>query len=55
MWGYPVTPLLFTVASVWLVANTLITQPLPSLAGLLLIVSGVPVYFWLRRGLEKRA
>ncbi len=54
MWGYPVTPLLFTVASVWLVANTLITQPLPSLAGLLLIVSGVPVYFWLRRGLEKR-
>ena len=54
MWGYPVTPLLFATASVWLVANTLITKPLPSLAGLGLIVSGLPVYFWWRRGLAER-
>ena len=54
MWGYPVTPLLFAVASLWLVANTLVTKPLPSLAGLALIVSGLPVYFWWRRGLAER-
>ena len=54
MWGYPVTPLLFAVASVWLVANTLVTKPLPSLAGLALIASGLPVYFWWRRGLAER-
>ena len=53
MWGYPVTPVLFAIASVGLVANTLITQPLPSLAGLGLIASGVPVYFWMRRGLNQ--
>ena len=49
MWGYPVTPLLFAVASLWLVINTLATKPFPSLAGLALIASGLPVYFWWRR------
>ena len=55
MWGYPVTPFLFAVASVWLVGNTLYTKPLPSLAGLGLIASGLPVYFWWRRGMEERS
>ena len=50
MWGYPVTPVLFGVASLLLVINTLVTKPLPSLAGLALIASGLPVYFWWRRG-----
>ena len=50
MWGYPLTPLLFAVASLWLVGNTLVDKPLPSLAGLGLIASGLPVYFWCRRG-----
>ena len=49
MWGYPVTPALFALASVWLVANTLVTTPGPSLWGLLLIACGIPVYFWWRR------
>ena len=54
MWGYPVTPVLFGVASLLLVINTLVTKPLPSLAGLALIASGLPVYFWWRRGLPAR-
>ncbi len=49
MWGYPVTPALFALASVWLVANTLVATPGPSLWGLLLIASGIPVYFGWRR------
>jgi APA family basic amino acid/polyamine antiporter len=49
MWGYPVTPILFGVASLWLVVNTMIDKPLPSLAGLGLIVSGLPFYWWWRR------
>lgn len=50
MWGYPVTPLLFLVFTAAFLGNMLIKRPIPSLAGLLLIVSGVPVYFiWLRR------
>ncbi len=54
MWGYPATPLLFVIASLGLVANTLVTQPLPSLAGLALIASGLPVYFWMRRSQDQR-
>jgi basic amino acid/polyamine antiporter, APA family len=51
MWGYPVTPVLFLAITGWFLANMLWTRPLPSLAGLLLIATGIPVYFvWARRG-----
>jgi len=50
MWGYPVTPLLFLAVTAWFLGNTLIERPWPSLAGLGLIATGVPVYFfWKRR------
>lgn len=50
MWGYPVTAVLFLLFTAAFLINMLITRPIPSLAGLLLILSGVPVYFiWLRR------
>jgi APA family basic amino acid/polyamine antiporter len=48
MWGYPVTPLLFALVSFWFVVNTLVTTPGPSLTGLAIIASGVPVYFYFR-------
>jgi basic amino acid/polyamine antiporter, APA family len=51
MWGYPVTPILFLAITAWFLINMLITRPVPSLAGLALIATGVPVYFvWARRG-----
>jgi APA family basic amino acid/polyamine antiporter len=50
MWGYPVTPILFAAVSFWFVGNTLLTTPGPSLIGLAIIASGVPVYFYWRRG-----
>ena len=50
MWGYPVTPALFVAITCWFLVNMLKTRPLPSVAGLLLIASGIPVYFlWARR------
>jgi basic amino acid/polyamine antiporter, APA family len=50
MWGYPVTPVLFLAITAWFLVNMLRTRPVPSLAGLLLIATGVPVYFvWARR------
>jgi len=49
MWGYPVTPALFVAITCWFLANMLKTRPLPSVAGLLLIATGIPVYFlWAR-------
>jgi APA family basic amino acid/polyamine antiporter len=50
MWGYPLTPLLFLAVTVYFVVNTLVTRPGPSLAGLGLIATGVPVYFIWRKG-----
>jgi basic amino acid/polyamine antiporter, APA family len=51
MWGYPVTPALFVAITCWFLVNMLKTRPLPSLAGLLLIATGIPVYFlWARHG-----
>lgn len=48
--GYPLTPLIFIVAAVGLVANTIATQPLRAGIGLSIVSLGVPVYlFWRRR------
>jgi basic amino acid/polyamine antiporter, APA family len=49
VWGYPVVPLLFVISSGALVANTLWEKPVESLGGLLLVATGVPVYWWWSR------
>jgi APA family basic amino acid/polyamine antiporter len=50
VWGYPVTPVVFVAIACWFLFNMLLTRPTPSLAALLLIASGVPVYLlWTRR------
>lgn len=48
-WGYPVTPALFIALALALVANTLWTQPEPSLCGLGLTLAGLPFYAYFRR------
>ena len=48
-WGYPVVPALYVLATVWLVANTLLATPGRALAGVALIALGLPVYAWLAR------
>jgi APA family basic amino acid/polyamine antiporter len=53
-WGYPVTPIIFILASLYIAVNALISQPLNALAGLGLILLGLPVYF-LVRGRTKKA
>lgn len=45
VWGWPVTPAIFVGVSSALFANTVIYNPYPSLAGLCLLASGVPVYY----------
>ncbi len=46
--GYPLMPLVFVLVSTWLVINTLINRPVESVAGLVLIVLGLPVYLYFR-------
>jgi APA family basic amino acid/polyamine antiporter len=47
MLGYPVTPLLFILAAVYVVAGSIASNPLNAIKGAGLIALGVPVYlFW---------
>ena len=47
-WGYPVVPLLFVASSILLAANTVREQPMETLAGLGILLVGLPVYFAMR-------
>ena len=49
-WGYPVTPVIFILAALYIAVSALISQFKNSLAGLGIIVIGLPFYFlWKRR------
>lgn len=49
VWGYPVVPALFVLASAILVANTLRERPVESLWGLAILGLGLPAYAYWRR------
>ncbi len=49
-WGYPITPVLFIAAAAFIAVNTLIAQFWQSIAGLGIILLGVPAYYWWSRG-----
>ncbi|MFQ5651889.1 MAG: amino acid permease [bacterium] len=48
-WGYPFTPILFLVMSVWTLAFVMVDKPRESAIGLALVVLGLGVYFIDRR------
>jgi len=52
-WSVSVTTLAVTLVFVlvagWLVINTLLNRPVESVAGLVLIALGLPIYFYYRR------
>ena len=48
-WGYPVTPLVFVLFSMWLIWNTAREQLLDFAVGMALMLVGLPWYWW-RRG-----
>jgi APA family basic amino acid/polyamine antiporter len=47
VWGYPVVPVVFLLASAGMVLNALLTEPVNTGITLLIIAAGLPVY-WLR-------
>ena len=50
VWGYPFVPMAFVAGSIYLVVNTLIERPAESIAGLGLLLLGLPAYgYWSRR------
>lgn len=53
-WGYPVTPLVYIIASLLLAGSMLRERPAESFAGLLIIVLGLPAYLLFQRGRVSR-
>jgi len=46
VWGYPIVPALYVIASAWMLGATIAREPMPSLAGLALMAAGLPIYLW---------
>jgi APA family basic amino acid/polyamine antiporter len=54
VWGYPVVPVLFAVASLVVVVQQMIAQPRESAIGLAMVLVGLPIYFlWSRPGARR--
>lgn len=47
--GYPWLPAIFLVAAVCLLVNTFIASPKDTLWGVLILVTGIPFYYWFKR------
>jgi basic amino acid/polyamine antiporter, APA family len=48
VWGYPFIPGIFILFCIGLFLNTIITRPREAAIGMILIFSGIPVYFFLK-------
>ncbi len=46
--GYPWVPLVFVLVAIWLIINTLISKPVESVTGLVLMSLGIPLYLYFR-------
>jgi APA family basic amino acid/polyamine antiporter len=49
VWGYPVVPAIFLAVSLWLTYNTLMYSPSGAVLGVIIMLSGLPVYLLTRR------
>jgi basic amino acid/polyamine antiporter, APA family len=48
-WGYPLTPAVFLAAAIALTANLWLVRPVRSTLGLLVILAGIPFFYYWRR------
>lgn len=48
-WGYPLVPIVFVLVAGWLIVNTLFSKPVESVAGLVMMGIGFPLYLYFRR------
>src|SRR6202043_724178 len=49
-WGYPWTPLIFLFAAIALTVNLWLVRPVRSSLGLVVILAGVPFFYFRRKG-----
>jgi APA family basic amino acid/polyamine antiporter len=50
LWGYPIVPILFIIAHLWIVWGSLVEKPWESLIGVFIVSLGIPAYLiWQNR------
>jgi APA family basic amino acid/polyamine antiporter len=49
VWGYPLVPAIFILFCAGLFLNTFFTRPREAAIGLVLMLTGVPMYFWFKK------
>jgi len=54
VWGYPFVPAIFILFCIGLFFNTIVTRPREAAIGVILILSGIPVFFYLQRKYSKK-
>ncbi|MGH9314262.1 MAG: APC family permease [Vicinamibacterales bacterium] len=47
--GYPIAPAIFAIASLLIVVNAIVRDPRTSVAGLIVMAAGIPLYLWFAR------
>lgn len=48
-WGYPVVPVVFILVALWLLYRTVIDAPQQAVTGLVIILLGLPVYYYFNK------
>lgn len=48
-WGYPVIPALYVIFCALFLVNTFVTRPREAIIGLVLMLTGVPLFYWLKK------
>jgi len=48
-WGYPVVPVVFLLVAAWLIYRTIMDSPKQAVTGIVLILVGIPFYWYFRR------
>ncbi|MGH7771497.1 MAG: APC family permease [Candidatus Binatia bacterium] len=54
LWGYPIVPILFILAHLWIVWGSLVEKPWDSLRGVIIVGLGIPAYFFWKRQAKKQ-
>ena len=52
LWGYPIVPLLFILAHLWIVWGSVVEKPKDSLIGVFIVALGIPAYLIWRNRLK---
>jgi APA family basic amino acid/polyamine antiporter len=48
VWGYPLVPAIVILFSAGLFINTIVTRPREAGIGLILMLTGVPMWYWFK-------